>query len=108
MGLIDDPISGIIGLFMKRALEAKIGQRITLLLEMSIASSIAALGACGLALLAHQAVAWSIGAGMVAAAIALLATFQASPNSKGLIISLPQATSEEKLDTPMTTISKEK
>lgn len=106
MGIIDDPISGVIGLFFKRALESKIGRRAELILEMAIASLIAGCGACGASLLAGEPVAWSIGAGLVAVAVAVLATFQASPNSKGLVISIQQQVSSAKIEEPMTTIER--
>ena len=32
MGIIDDPISGVLGVFFKRALDSKIMQRFTLVL----------------------------------------------------------------------------
>lgn len=106
MSILSDPISGVLTAFFNRALESKIGQRVELLLEMGIASSIAFMAACGVALLTKQSVAWSVGCGMVAAAVALLATFQASPNSKGLVISLPQQAASKELDTPITTIER--
>lgn len=103
---LPDPITGIIGLLLKRAMESKVGRRVELLLEMGIAGSIAALAACGLALLSQKPVSWAIGCGMVACAVALFATFQTSPNSKGLVISLPQQVAEQKLETPTTTIER--
>lgn len=87
-------------------MDSKIFQYAVLLLEMFVAWIIAAPLACGVALMAKQPVAWSIGAGLVMGGVALLATFQASPNSKGLIISLPQQAAEQKLDTPTTTIER--
>jgi hypothetical protein len=106
MSLFPDPITDLIGLFLKRAIDSRISKRAELLLEMSIAGGIAFLAACGIALLAQHAVAWAVGCGMAAAAVALFATFQASPNAKGLVISLPQQVAEKKLDTPMTTIER--
>lgn len=107
MSVLPDPITDVIGLFFKRALDSKIMQFSTLLLEMAIASSIAFLAACGFSLMAKQPAAWSIGAGMAAAALALFATFQASPHSKGLVISVQsQVVAQQKLDTPMTTIER--
>lgn len=106
MSFLPDPITDVIGLFLKRALDSKIMQYVTLLLEMAIASVIAFLAACGLSLMAHSAVAWSIGAGMTAAALALFGTFQASPHSKGLVISVQSQVAQQKLETPMTTIER--
>lgn len=106
MAILSDPISGVLSAFFNRALESKIGQRVTLLLEMGVAGIIAFLASCGIALLSNQPIAWSVGCGMVATAVALLATFQASPNSKGLIISLPQQAASKEIDTPMTTIER--
>ena len=103
---LPDPITGLVGLFLKRAMESKIGRRAELLLEMAIAGQIAFLAACGIALLSRASVSWAIGCGMTACAVALLATFQASPNSKGLVISLPQQVAEQKLETPTTTIER--
>lgn len=101
-----DPVSDVLGLFLKKAMDSKIFQYTVLVLEMGIASTIAGLTACGASLLAKQPVAWSIGAGMAGAAIALLATFTASPSSKGLMIRLPEQTSANELDTSMTTITR--
>jgi hypothetical protein len=106
MGLIDDPISGLIGVFFKRALDSKIAQRATLLLEMGISTTLTGAFATGGALLAHQAIAWSIGLGLVGAAVAGLATFQASPNSKGLTIAVRHGLASEKMETPITTINR--
>jgi len=106
MGLIDDPISGVVGLFFKRAINSKIAQRATLLLEMVIAGTIAYLAASGIAILSGQSELWATGVGRIAEAIALLATFQVSPNSKGLIISLPSQAAEKELTTPISTIER--
>ena len=106
MSFLPDPITDVIGLFFKKALDSKILQYATLLLEMAIASTIAFLAACGFSLMSHAQVAWSIGAGMAAAALALFATFQASPSSKGLVISVQSQLAQQKLDTPMTTIER--
>lgn len=106
MSILPDPITDVIGLSFEHKLIQKVQQRLELLLEMAIVSAIAGLAACGASLLAKQPVAWSIGAGMAAAAVALLATFQASANSKGLVISIQQQVASEKLDTPMTTIER--
>lgn len=107
MGIIDDPISGLVGVFLKRALDSKILQYAVLAFELLIASAIGGLAACGIALMTQPSVSWAIGAGMVAAAVALLATFQASPNSKGLVISIQQRVAAEKMDTPTTTIERQ-
>lgn len=104
MSLLPDPITDVIGLFFQRALNTKLMQYGTLLLELAIAGLIAGLAACGISLMTQNSVAWAVGAGMAAAAVALLGTFQASPNSKGLVISLQQKVAAEKIDTPMTTI----
>jgi hypothetical protein len=103
---LPDPITGVIGLFFKRAIESKIWQRLELLLELGLASSISFLLACGLSLMTKQPAAWAIGSGMVAAALALFATFQASSNSRGLVISVQSQVAQQKLDTPMTTIQR--
>lgn len=103
---LPDPVTGLVGLFLKRALDSKIMQYAILAFEMGIAATIAFLLACGLPLMAKQPVAWSIGAGMVAAALAMFATFQASPHSKGLVISVQSQVAAEKLETPMTTITR--
>lgn len=108
MGLIDDPISGVLGVFMKKAMDSKIMQYAVLCLEMQIASTIAGLAACGGALMLKQPVSWSMGCGMVAAALAMLATFGKSPRSKGLVISLPEETVDDMNKTPMDTIDREK
>lgn len=105
MGLIDDPISGIVGLFFKRALDSKIGRRAELLLEMAIAGAISFLLACGLGLMTLP-VAEAIGSGMLAAGIVLLATFQASPNSKGLTIAVRAADAGQENSQPTTTIER--
>ncbi len=86
---------------------AAIGNRAELILEMAIAGQISGLAASGVALMSRQPTAWSIGAGMVAMAVALLATFQASPNSKGLVISIQQQAADQKIDTPTTTIARQ-
>lgn len=106
MSLFSDPISGLFGVFFKKALDSKVMQYVVLLLEMGIAGTLAFLAFAGGALVARQPVAWSVGTGMVAAAIAMLATFQASPNSKGLVISFPSKLADERIDTPTTTIER--
>lgn len=108
MGLIDDPISGVLGVFFKRALNSKIAQYCTLAFEMFIATSITFAFATGGALLAHNPVAWSIGLGMSFAGVAGLATFQASPHSAGLTIALRKSIVSEKMDTPTVTIERTK
>jgi hypothetical protein len=106
VSFFSDPISGLFGVFFKRAMDSKIFQYAVLVLELAIAGMIAGLAACGIALMTQKSVAWAIGAGMAASAVALVATFQASPNSKGLVISLQQKVAAERLDTPMTTIER--
>ena len=106
MGLIDDPISGILGVFFKRALDSKFAQYATLLLEMFIATSITFAFASGGAMLAHQTAAWSIGLGLSGAAVAGLATFQASPHSAGLTIAIRKSVVSEKMDTPIVAIER--
>lgn len=106
MSLFPDPVSDLIGVFFKRALDSKIMQYVTLVLEMGIAASIAMLAAAGVPLALGKPGLVSLGIGMIAAAVALLATFQASKNSRGLIISLPSAAAEEKLNSNITTIER--
>ncbi len=106
MGLIDDPISGLVGAFLKRAMDAKIWRRAELFIELSIATSISFLAVTGAALLAGQPVALALGAGMLAAAVAQLATFQASKNSAGLTISVQKLAVENEIQTPTTTIER--
>ena len=103
---LPDPVSDLLGVFFKRALNSKIMQYATLVLEMAIASTIAGLVACGVPLVAGKAPAFAIGCGMVAAGVAIFCTFQASKNSKGLIISLPDDAAAEKLDTHVVTIER--
>jgi hypothetical protein len=103
---LPDPVSDLLGVFFKRALDSQIAKRATLLLEMSIAGAIAFLLACGAALVAQQHVAWAVGAGMVSAGVALLATFQASPNSKGLCIALRQQIAQAETETNVVTIKR--
>jgi len=106
MGLVDDPISGVMGVLFKRALDSKIWMRLQLLLELGIASTISFFGATGSMLLARQPAAMAIGAGMVMMTVAMLGTFAASPNSKGLTIVVTAKSETEKLDTPTTTIER--
>jgi hypothetical protein len=106
MGLIDDPVSGVLGVFFKKALDSKIAQRLTLLLEMGIATSITFAFVFGGGLIARQSIAWSLGLGLVSSALAALTTFQASPNSKGLTISIRKSIASESLDTPHVTITR--
>ena len=106
MSLFPDPITDLIGLVLKRALQSRLLQYGVLLLEMAIAAAIASLAACGAALMANAGTSWAIGAGMTAAAVALLATFQVSPNSKGLVISLQQLAAKTEIETGTTTITK--
>lgn len=106
MGLIDDPISGVLGTFLQHALESKVWKRAELMLELGIASTIVFLFTTGSTLLAKQPVSLAIGAGMVMAAVALLTTFAASPNAKGLTIAVTAKAAAEKLDTPTTTIER--
>ena len=104
MGLVDDPISGVLSAFFQHAAESKVLKYAILVLEMGIAASIAFLSIAGGSLMANQAIAWSMGAGMVAAAIAMLATFGASPNAKGLVIAVQKDITQQESNTPITTI----
>lgn len=106
MGIIDDPISGVLGAFFTRAIESKVWNRLELMLELAIAATVSGFAAAGAALLAQQPVAWSVGAGLLAAAVAMFATFQASPNSKGLVISVQQKVAQDKIADPTTTIER--
>ena len=106
MSLLPDPITDVIGLFLKHAAESRLARRLELLLEMAIASVIAGPGAMGAALMGNMGWQFSIGAGLVALAIAVLCTFQASGNSKGLCISLQNQIPATKLDTNITTIER--
>ena len=106
MSLLPDPITDVVGLFFKRAAESRLARRIELLLEMGIAAAVAGPGACGASLMGTMGWQFSIGAGLVAVSISLLATFQASQNSKGLVISLQDEIPDRKLDSNITTIER--
>jgi hypothetical protein len=106
MGIVDDPISGLVGVFIKKAMDTKIWRRVELGIEMLIATSISFLAVTGLALLSSQPVPLAIGAGMAAAAVAQLATFQTSKNSTGLTISIQKAAVEQEVAEPTTTIAR--
>jgi hypothetical protein len=106
VSLLPDPITDVIGLFMKHAAESRLARRLELLLEMGIAAAIAGAGAAGASLMGKMGWQFSIGAGLVAVAIALLATFQASQNSKGLVISLQDDIPSRKIDSNITTIER--
>lgn len=103
---LPDPITGLVGLFLKRALDSRLMQYAVLLLEMGIAAAIAGCVATGAALMAQSSLAWAAGAGLVAIGIALLATFQASPNSKGLVISMQQQAAEKEIDSSISTFER--
>lgn len=106
MGLVDDPISGILGVFFKRALDSKIAQRATLVLEMTIAGTISYFLADGAQILLGQPALYSHGWGLVASGISMLGTFTASANSKGLTLSLQKDEVEQEKATPMEEIKK--
>jgi hypothetical protein len=106
MGIIDDPISGVLGAFFKRALDSKIMQRATLVLEMGIAGTLAYFLADGSQLMLGKPELFARGCGLVAAGLCMLGTFQASPNSKGLTISLQKDFTQEENQTPMEAIKK--
>jgi len=106
MSVLPDPITDLLGLWLKRSLDSRLARYCTLVLEMGIAAAIASAVACGSALMAQASVSWAIGAGLVAMGVALLATFQASPNSKGLVISLQQLASKTEIETGTTTIAR--
>jgi len=106
MGLVDDPISGIIGAIFQHEATKLLAKRLTLILEMVIAGLIAFLTARGLAIISGQPSLLAEGAGDVTAAVAIFATFQASANSKGLIISVTSKVAEQKIDDPTTTIER--
>jgi hypothetical protein len=110
---LKDPISATIGLFLQRKDNEKLWERAETLLDrvelafsMALAASIAFCTACGTALVSHSATSVAIGYGMIAAAVAMFGTFQASRYSKGMTIALIQQTADNKLDTPMTTIDR--
>jgi hypothetical protein len=106
MSLLPDPVTDVVGLFLKHAAESRLARRLELLLEMGIAASVAGAGASGASLMGNLGWQFSIGAGLVAIAIAVLATFQASQNSKGLVISLQDDVPTRKLDANITTIER--
>ncbi len=106
MSVLPDPLTDVIGLFLKRAMDAKIFRYAVLVLEMAIAGAIAGFAASGIALISGQDVAWSVGAGMTATAVAWLATFAHSPNAKGLIISLPQAAEQQEQQQNVVTVER--
>ena len=106
MGIVDDPISGILGVFFKRALDSKVMQRATLVLEMVIAGVLAYFFADGSQLVLGKPEAYSHGWGLLAAGISMLGTYSASPNSKGLTLSLQKDLVEQEKSTPMEDIKK--
>ena len=59
MSVLPDPLTDVIGLFLKRAMDAKIFRYAVLVLEMAIAGAIAGFAASGIALISGQDVAWS-------------------------------------------------
>ena len=106
MGIIDDPISGTIGVMLQHAMESKVGKRVTLVLEMTIAGVLSYFLADGSQLVLGKPWAYSHGWGLLAAGFAMLATFTASPNSKGLTLSLEKDVVEQEKSTPMEEIKK--
>jgi len=103
---LPDPITDLVGLFLKRAMESKIGRRAELVLELSIAGTLAYFIADGSQLMLAKDPLWAHGCGLVGAGISMLATFYASPNSKGLTLSLQKQMVEEEKSTPMEEIKK--
>lgn len=106
MGIIDDPISGTIGTLLTHGLEKTLLKRASLAFELGLAATISFLVVAGGALLATAPPLQAVGAGMASAGIAMFATFQASPNAKGLTISVDQKTANEKLNNPTTTVER--
>lgn len=106
MGLVDDPISGVLGVFFKRALDSKIAQRATLVLEMTIAGVLAYCLADGSQLMLGKDWVWAHGCGLVAAGVSMLGTFYASPNAKGLTLSLQKEMVAQEEATPMEEVKK--
>ena len=110
MGFIDDPVSGIVGTILTHGLEKTVLGRLTLILEMAIGAVTSFLITCGgFLLVSSPAIGMkALGAGMVAAGVAIFATVQASPEAKGLTVSFSQKVANEKLDNPTTTIQRSK
>ena len=106
MGIVDDPISGVLGVFFKRALDSKLMQRFTLVLEMTIAGVLSYFLATGSQLMLGKDQVWAHGCGLVAAGLSMLGTFSASPNSKGLTLSLQKELVEQEKSTPLEEIKK--
>lgn len=106
MGLVDDPLSGLVGVFFKRALDSKLLTYFRLAFELTLAASISFLVTCGAGLGAGMPAARAIGAGMFLAGISMFATFQVSDNAKGLKIAVTQKAADGKLDNPITTIER--
>jgi hypothetical protein len=100
MGIIDDPISGVLSAILGHILDSKVWQRVQLVIELAIAATISYFLAEGAAILAGQPALFAHGLGLTAAGVAMLGTFYASPNAKGLTLALPETAEQAVQQTP--------
>lgn len=88
--IIIDPLSAAVKLLDVFKKSKRAIAWMQLLGSMFFSALIAFLGAGGLALMDGHGLLWSLGAGMLAAALSLLSLFTVSPLTRGMMVSVPK------------------
>lgn len=106
MGLVDDPISGTIGTLLQHGLEKNLFKLVRLTYACGLAAGVAFLVVAGGGLAALQPTAQAIGLGMVAAGVAIFATYKVSDDAKDIKIAVLDKVAQEVENNPTTEVKR--
>ena len=86
---LPDPLSDILGVFFKKAVDSKIGRRVDLLIELFVSGTASFCIICGAVAAATHSWFYGVVNGLWISGGCVIVTFRKSKNSEGLIIATP-------------------
>lgn len=101
-----DVIGGPLKVLLERSIASKIGLRLALTYELTLAATISFLLSCGGALAVARPALQAVGLGMFVAGLAMAGTFRISDNARGLKISLSTPPAAEQPESTTVTIER--
>ena len=101
-----DLVGGPLKVLLEKSIASKIGMRLALTYEVTLAATISFFLSCGPVLAAGRPTAQAIGVGMFVAGLAMAGTFRLSDNARGLKISVTTPPAAEQPETTSVTIER--
>lgn len=107
MSILSDPISGTIGTILTHGLEKDLMRYFRLTYALILSGAICFLVVAGGTLTTTRNPLIAIGSGMVVAGLAMLRTFQVSPDAKNINLAITKEVAQATLDHETVTIERE-